>query len=294
MSCWATTTRPSSDPTAIPPTDICRCRAGKCAGRTCGAALKTSPRVEARRLPPANNCWNTPSRCLPGGIESVTAPCNAPASKSTSAICGPRSICNCGVVNNSPTPRRRPLAAISSPSSRRCGPSHASQASSPPTTTPSEPCAMGSCGATPVSALTARMAAVSSNACSPSVTPCANSSAMSSTISPRPVRRSFTTSRPLRSFRKPTPSLGRPARHTSTPLSAWGLNAYQRRARGTTREVQGIAWRAQTRLCYRYRYLIARGKPSAKVCTAIARELSGFIWAIACEIMGPDRKLAIA
>ena len=104
MSCWATTTRPSSDPTAIPPTDICRCRAGKCAGRTCGAALKTSPRVEARRLPPANNCWNTPSRCLPGGIESVTAPCNAPASKSTSAICGPRSICNCGVVA---TTRRR-------------------------------------------------------------------------------------------------------------------------------------------------------------------------------------------
>ena len=83
--------------------------------------------------------------------------------------------------------------------------------------------------------------------------------------------------------------------------AAWGYRYparktyhLQRRARGTTREVQGIAWRAQTRLCYRYRYLIARGKPSAKVCTAIARELSGFIWAIACEIMGPDRKLAIA
>jgi len=41
-----------------------------------------------------------------------------------------------------------------------------------------------------------------------------------------------------------------------------------------------IAWKAQVRLCGRYRRLIACGKKSQLVTTAIARELTGFIWAI--------------
>lgn len=44
-----------------------------------------------------------------------------------------------------------------------------------------------------------------------------------------------------------------------------------------------IAWKAQVRLCGRYRRLIARGKKSQLVTTAIARELVGFIWAIGQE-----------
>lgn len=41
-----------------------------------------------------------------------------------------------------------------------------------------------------------------------------------------------------------------------------------------------IAWKAQLRLCSRYRKLVARGKKSQVAVTAVARELLGFIWAI--------------
>ena len=46
------------------------------------------------------------------------------------------------------------------------------------------------------------------------------------------------------------------------------------------RAVQEIAWKAQSRLCARYRALARRGKRPTVVVTAIARELSGFIWAV--------------
>jgi transposase len=46
--------------------------------------------------------------------------------------------------------------------------------------------------------------------------------------------------------------------------------------------VRAIAWKAQTRLCQRYRHLMAKGKLNQVVVTAIARELAGFIWSIAC------------
>jgi transposase len=45
--------------------------------------------------------------------------------------------------------------------------------------------------------------------------------------------------------------------------------------------VRDIAWKAQVRLCARYRRLAAAGKPKVVVTTAIAREMVGFIWAIA-------------
>jgi transposase len=45
-----------------------------------------------------------------------------------------------------------------------------------------------------------------------------------------------------------------------------------------------IAWKAQLRLCTRYRRLTARGKLKQKVVTAIARELSGFLWAMAKQV----------
>jgi len=45
--------------------------------------------------------------------------------------------------------------------------------------------------------------------------------------------------------------------------------------------VRDIAWKAQIRLCARYRRLAAAGKPKVVVTTAIAREMVGFIWAIA-------------
>lgn len=65
----------------------------------------------------------------------------------------------------------------------------------------------------------------------------------------------------------------------------------QRRAEATSEAVQAIAWKAQKRLCGRYRYLIDRGLLKVKVSTAIAREMTGFIWAIACEVMGKKPEL---
>jgi transposase len=46
-------------------------------------------------------------------------------------------------------------------------------------------------------------------------------------------------------------------------------------------EVQAIGWKAQVRLCKRYRRLIARGKHANEVVVAIAREMAAFAWAIA-------------
>ena len=48
--------------------------------------------------------------------------------------------------------------------------------------------------------------------------------------------------------------------------------------------VRDIAWKAQVRLCNRYRRLAATGKAKAVVTTAIAREMIGFIWAIARQV----------
>jgi transposase len=48
--------------------------------------------------------------------------------------------------------------------------------------------------------------------------------------------------------------------------------------------IQDISWKAQVRLCKRYRKLLARGKHANQVVVAIARELIGFMWAIAKEV----------
>jgi transposase len=56
--------------------------------------------------------------------------------------------------------------------------------------------------------------------------------------------------------------------------------AIRARNRGVSEEVQRIAWKAQERLCARYRKLTARGKNKNRTVIAIARELAGFIWAI--------------
>jgi transposase len=45
--------------------------------------------------------------------------------------------------------------------------------------------------------------------------------------------------------------------------------------------IQDISWKAQVRLCKRFRRLMARGKHANQVVVAIARELGGFMWAIA-------------
>ena len=61
----------------------------------------------------------------------------------------------------------------------------------------------------------------------------------------------------------------------------------QRRAKRAPEVVQEIAWKAQKRMCARYRLLEARGKLKVQVTTAIARELTGFIWAIGQALPPP-------
>lgn len=55
--------------------------------------------------------------------------------------------------------------------------------------------------------------------------------------------------------------------------------------------VTDIAWQAQARLCARYRRLAARKVPTNKVVVAIARELAGFVWAIARQVTAPAQQL---
>ena len=58
----------------------------------------------------------------------------------------------------------------------------------------------------------------------------------------------------------------------------------QKRLEGLRPPVPAIAWKAQVRLCKRYRRLVARGKNPNVAVTAIARELLAFMWAIAREV----------
>jgi len=48
--------------------------------------------------------------------------------------------------------------------------------------------------------------------------------------------------------------------------------------------VREIAWKAQVRLCARYRRLMATGKRQTLVTTAIAREMAAYLWAIGREV----------
>jgi len=76
--------------------------------------------------------------------------------------------------------------------------------------------------------------------------------------------------------------------------AAW---AYQHRARvsaiiarrqtGLPKAACEIAWQAQLRLCTKFRRLAARRMLKQKIVVAVARELSGFVWAIALAVK-PD------
>ncbi len=58
----------------------------------------------------------------------------------------------------------------------------------------------------------------------------------------------------------------------------------RKRQEGLATSIQDIAWKAQVRLCKRYRRLVARGKHPNVAVTAVARELAAFMWAIARQV----------
>lgn len=53
-----------------------------------------------------------------------------------------------------------------------------------------------------------------------------------------------------------------------------------RRQEGLPEHIRQLAWKAQVRLCARYRRLRARGKHQNLIVTALARELAAFMWAL--------------
>ncbi|MGC0119924.1 IS110 family transposase [Pseudoalteromonas piscicida] len=59
----------------------------------------------------------------------------------------------------------------------------------------------------------------------------------------------------------------------------------QKRQEGLPKNIIDIAWKAQLRLCKRYKKMIAKGKHYNLVVTAIAREMIAYIWAIAKEVV---------
>jgi len=56
------------------------------------------------------------------------------------------------------------------------------------------------------------------------------------------------------------------------------------RLEGLPKPVRDTAWKAQVRLCARYRRLSAAGKKLPVVIAAIAREMAAFLWAIARHV----------
>jgi len=58
----------------------------------------------------------------------------------------------------------------------------------------------------------------------------------------------------------------------------------QQRIDRLPKALQDLGWKAQVRLCKRFRRLVARGKHPNVAVTAVARELIAFMWAIAKEV----------
>ena len=64
------------------------------------------------------------------------------------------------------------------------------------------------------------------------------------------------------------------------------------RHEGLAKVVRDIAWKAQLRLCARYRRLSGAGKKLPVVVAAIAREMAAFLWAIGREVMPAQNRTA--
>lgn len=58
----------------------------------------------------------------------------------------------------------------------------------------------------------------------------------------------------------------------------------RKRQEQVPQKIVAISWQAQLRLCSRYRKLMAAGKCKQQAVAAIARELNGYVWAIAQEV----------
>ncbi len=63
----------------------------------------------------------------------------------------------------------------------------------------------------------------------------------------------------------------------------------QKRQEKQSQEVRAIAFKAQQRLHARHKVLSGHRKKGCVIVAALARELCGFVWAIACQVSAPDK-----
>lgn len=68
----------------------------------------------------------------------------------------------------------------------------------------------------------------------------------------------------------------------------------RRRQQNLSQPVIDTAWKAQLRLCRKYRRLMARGKNKKIAVVAIARELVAFVWAIHRQVVLSERSMLVA
>ncbi|HHY31751.1 MAG TPA: IS110 family transposase [Firmicutes bacterium] len=68
----------------------------------------------------------------------------------------------------------------------------------------------------------------------------------------------------------------------------------KKRQEGLSQEIRAISWKAQMRLNRKYRKMLGRGKTKQVVVVAVARELLGFVWAIAHEVVIESVKREVA
>ena len=61
----------------------------------------------------------------------------------------------------------------------------------------------------------------------------------------------------------------------------------QKRQENVPPPIRNIAWKAQVRLCKHYRIMAKKDKPKNVITVSIARELAGFMWAVAQEVNIP-------
>lgn len=89
-----------------------------------------------------------------------------------------------------------------------------------------------------------------------------------------------------RPYQSKGPTLATASEFATEPyrLPAREERRYRERVIDLSEDIQAIGWKAQVRLCQRYRRLAATGKPQPKVTTAIARELVGYAWDIARRV----------
>jgi transposase len=62
----------------------------------------------------------------------------------------------------------------------------------------------------------------------------------------------------------------------------------KQRQAGQPEAIKALSWKAQDRLHRRYRRLLGRGKNKGRVIVAVARELLGFVWALAQTVAAPE------